>query len=140
MGAEIYLKIGCPEPPKIGDKVYVVISEHWYPEYYYPEFKDAAMKYAPCPAPAVVKELQFFQKGCNLTPTVRCVSHQRGNQNNVHFVLWPKGKDTTLFTSREECIKKCEKIADHMDNMCINERFGMKCLRPWRDRTEEELV
>lgn len=122
-----------PEPPAVGETVWILVREHFYPSSLYPEFADARLKHAPAPAKATVKRLDFFEKGCKLKPTVVCVSHLRGNANNLHYVRWPSGLNDILFTSLEECITACERVADEHDESFWH-RFDGDMLRPWRNR------
>lgn len=119
-------------PPKIGDKVWICIPEHWYPDYLYPEFKDADVKYDAAPAEAVVKRLLFFEKGAKLKPEVVCMTNLRGNPNNVHYIRWSNDVGKQLFYNREDCIKRCEELADIADTKGLDAMFGYKRIRPWR--------
>lgn len=120
------------QPPKIGDKVWIVIPEHWYPPYLYPEFENADIKVDAAPAEAEIKGLSFFDKITTLKPTIVCVSHLRGNANNLHYVHYPSDIGKILFWNKEDCIKKCEELADIDDAGAVNRYFGYKRIRPWR--------
>lgn len=126
------------EPPKIGDKVWICISEHWYPTDLYPEFENADVKYDAAPAEAVVKELLFFGKETKYKPEVVCVTHLRGNPNNLHYIRWSSDLGKRLFYNREDCIKRCEELADIADTTGLDARFGRKRIRPWR--THKEII
>lgn len=125
------------KPPEVGATVWICICEHWYPKAYYPEFANARCAHAPAPARAEVKRLDFFEKGSRLKPTVVCVSHLRGNPNNMHYIHWPFGLGKYLFWTREECIKRCEELADmHDTSFWGDPDFDGPMLRPWRNRDE----
>lgn len=123
--------------PQIGNTVWICIAEHWYPKSLYPEFENAKCRYAPAPAEAIVKSLDFFEKGSKLKPVVVCVSHLQGNPNNLHHVYWPSGFGKYLFWTREDCEKRCEELANEHDaSIWGSPNFDGPMLRPWRNRTE----
>lgn len=120
------------DPPKIGDKVWICISEHHYPSYLYPEFKNADVRYDAAPAEAVVTRRLYFEEGPKRKPEVECVSHLRGNANNVHYIRWPRDVGRSLFFSKEDCVKRCEELADLAETEGLGARLGLKRIRPWR--------
>lgn len=120
------------QPPKIGDKVWVCIPEYWYPHYLYPEFKEADVKYDAAPAEAVVTNLLFFESGARLKPEVVCVTNLRGHANNVHHIRWSNDIGKYFFYTREDCIKRCEELADIADTKELDAMLGYKRIRPWR--------
>lgn len=125
------------EPPKIGETVWICINEHWYPKYLYPEFENARCAHAPAPVKAEVKRRDFFEKGSKLKPTIVCVSHLRGNPNNLHHVYWPSGYGKYLFQTKKECLNRCEELADiHDASIWGGSNFDGPMLRPWRNRDE----
>lgn len=131
------MKRRIPKPPNIGDEVWICIPEHYYPLYLYPEFAHVKCRHAPAPARAEVKRLDFFEKGSKLKPTAVCVSHLRGNPNNIHFVYWPSGLGTYLFLTKEECVKRCEELANIHDASFFGmTQFDGPILRPWRERED----
>lgn len=122
--------------PQIGEKVWICIYEHYYPSYLYPEFQKANVKYDAAPAEAKVIRLDFFDKGTKLKPTIVCTSHLRGNPNNLHYIDYPTDIGKRLFWNKDDCIKRCEELADIDDSRWINMHFGYKRIRPWRKYKE----
>lgn len=94
------------------------------------------MRYDAAPAEADVIRLLYFEEGSKKKPEVECVSHLRGNANSVHYIRWPRDVGRLLFFNKEDCVKRCEELADLAETEGLDARLGLKRIRPWRIYSE----